>query len=41
MIPHYLEMRDELAKTRTIIKLSEISSEGVAEDIFSLRYLRR
>lgn len=41
MIPHYLEMRDELAGTRTILQLWEISSEGVSDDIFSLRYLRR
>jgi len=41
MIPHYLEMRDELAGTRTILRLSEISSGTVDEEIFSLRYLRR
>ncbi|NLM40554.1 MAG: MMPL family transporter [Firmicutes bacterium] len=40
-IPHYLEMRDELAGTRTIIRLSEISSADISDDIFSLRYLRR
>lgn len=40
-IPHYLEMRDEVAGTRTIIKLSEISSADIADEIFSLRYLRR
>jgi len=41
VVPHYLEMRDELAGTRTILQLSEISSERVSDDIFSLRYLRR
>lgn len=41
LIPHYLEMRDELANTRTILHLVEISSETISDDVFSLRYLRR
>jgi outer membrane lipoprotein-sorting protein len=40
-MPHRIVMSDELAGTRTIIEIIETSKEEVADDYFTMRYLRK
>lgn len=41
LIPHNLVMADEKAGTRTILEITEMNQEDVADDIFTVRNLRR
>lgn len=41
LMPHHLIMADNTAGTRTIIEITETSREGISDDLFTLRYLRR
>ena len=41
IMPHYLVMADNSAGTRTILEITETSREGINDDLFTLRYLRR
>ena len=41
LIPHDLVMTDEVQGTRTILEITSMSQEDVADDIFTVRNLRR
>ncbi len=41
LIPHDLVMADQVKGTRTILQITELSSDSVSDDIFTVRNLRR
>lgn len=41
LIPHDLVMLDDVKGTRTILQITELSSDDVSDDIFTVRNLRR